>query len=95
VDIIHRKETHNTWYLTRAKTTVKWKSFTYDVTVADMNGLNRYLYVYNAPSIGMDEQEDHWAYFWVQPRRMKLIICFKHRYLDQMGNTPCPECESE
>lgn len=36
----------------------------YDVTVADMNGLNRYLYVYNAPSIGMDEQEDHWAYFW-------------------------------
>ena len=52
--IDHNEETHRTWYLTRAKTTVKWKSFTYDVTVADMNGLNRYLYVYNAPSIGMN-----------------------------------------
>ena len=55
VDIIRRKETHNTWYLTREKTTVKWKLFTYAVTVADMNGLNRYPYVYSAPSIGMDE----------------------------------------
>jgi hypothetical protein len=59
VDIIHRNETHNTWYLTRPKTTVKWKSSTYDVTVADMNGLNRYLYVYNAPSIGMEEEVFH------------------------------------
>jgi len=57
VDIIRRKEMHNTWYLTRAKTTVKLKSSTYDVTVVDMNGLNRYLYVYNAPSIVMEEEE--------------------------------------
>ena len=22
-------------------------------------------------------------------------ICVKHRYIDQMGTTPCPECEEE
>ena len=26
-------------------------------------------------------------------RRMNAIICLKHRYIDQMGGTPCPECE--
>ena len=35
---------------------MKLKSFTYDVTVVDMNGLNRNLYVYNASSIGMEEK---------------------------------------
>ena len=24
---------------------------------------------------------------------MNAIICVKHRYIDQMGRTPCPECE--
>jgi hypothetical protein len=23
------------------------------------------------------------------------MICVKHRYVDQVGNTPCPECEEE
>ncbi|AXH79303.1 MAG: hypothetical protein [Circular genetic element sp.] len=36
----------------------------YDVTVADMNGLNRYLYVYIAHGMYMDEDHDDWAPFW-------------------------------
>jgi len=23
------------------------------------------------------------------------IVCVKHRYIDQMGTTPCPECREE
>ncbi len=29
-----------------------------------MNGLNEKVYVYNAPSMYMDKEEDHWAGFW-------------------------------
>jgi hypothetical protein len=28
-------------------------------------------------------------------RRMKGIICVKHGYIDQLGITPCPDCQPE
>jgi hypothetical protein len=27
--------------------------------------------------------------------RCKKYICVKHRYIDQIEQTPCPECEEE
>ena len=79
--------------LTRVKTTVTLKLYMFDVTVADMNGLNRYLYVYNAPSIGMEEEVFHtwtdddrilWWTFDTAPDECIELLLF-NRESDKMG----------
>ena len=93
--IIHRNETHNTWCLTRVKTIVKFKSFTFDVTIVDMNGLNRYLYVYNAPSIGMDKEEQKCVHCEARMDILMPRFWKASRYCPMCGNWPHPWEELE